>query len=73
MQYIYTQDSQKERVAIQAIGYVRVSTQGQADEGISLEAQRQRIEAWCLVNEYSVTGVFVDAGVSGKGMTGRQG
>ena len=58
---------------MQAIGYIRVSTLGQADEGINLEAQRQRIEARCLVNEYSLTDVFVDAGVSGKGMTGRQG
>lgn len=49
-----------------AIGYVRVSTEGQATEGVSLEAQQARIEAWCLANDVQPGGVFVDAGVSGK-------
>lgn len=49
-----------------AIGYVRVSTEGQATEGVSLEAQRAKIEAWCLANDVQPGGVFVDAGVSGK-------
>ena len=34
-----------------AIGYIRVSTQGQADEGVSLEAQRAKIRAWCELND----------------------
>lgn len=37
-----------------AIGYVRVSTQEQAHEGVSLEAQRARIEAWCIANGYDL-------------------
>ena len=49
-----------------AVGYVRVSTEGQAKEGVSLEAQRQKIEAWCLANDIELDGVFVDAGISGK-------
>lgn len=49
-----------------AIGYVRVSTEGQAKEGVSLEAQRQKIEAWCLANDMPLAGLFVDAGMSGK-------
>lgn len=49
-----------------AIGYVRVSTEGQAMEGVSLEAQRAKIEAWCLANDVQLGGVFVDAGISGK-------
>ncbi len=49
-----------------AIGYARVSTQDQAREGVSLEAQQQKIEAWCLANDVQLTGVFVDAGLSGK-------
>ena len=35
-----------------AIGYIRVSTAGQVDEGVSLDAQRAKIEAWCLLNDY---------------------
>ena len=49
-----------------AIGYVRVSTAGQATEGVSLEAQQTRIRAWCEANDYRLTAVHVDAGISGK-------
>jgi DNA invertase Pin-like site-specific DNA recombinase len=49
-----------------AIGYVRVSTEGQAKEGVSLEAQQRKIEAWCVANDFELGGVFVDAGISGK-------
>ena len=48
-----------------AIGYIRVSTQKQADEGVSLDAQRAKIEAWCLANDYDLTNVFCDEGISG--------
>ncbi len=30
-----------------ALGYVRVSTDEQAERGLGLEAQRQRIRAYC--------------------------
>jgi DNA invertase Pin-like site-specific DNA recombinase len=32
---------------MRAWGYCRVSSAGQATEGVSLDAQRARIEAWC--------------------------
>lgn len=48
-----------------AIGYIRVSTQKQADEGVSLDAQRAKIEAWCLANDYELAGIHCDEGVSG--------
>jgi len=56
-----------------AIGYIRVSTQGQAVEGVSLEAQKAKIAAWCELNDYTLVEVFTDAGLSGKSMTGREG
>ena len=49
-----------------AIIYCRVSTEGQAVEGVSLEAQQTKAQAWCIANGYQVKAVFVDAGVSGK-------
>jgi site-specific DNA recombinase len=48
------------------IGYVRVSTEQQASEGISLETQKAKIAAWCELNGHSLAGLFVDAGLSGK-------
>lgn len=57
----------------QAIGYIRVSTEQQADEGISLEAQKNKIAAWCELNDYELAGVYEDAGISGKNMTKRAG
>ena len=49
-----------------AIGYIRVSTEGQVQDGVSLDAQRAKIEAWALLNDYDLAAVYVDAGLSGK-------
>src|SRR5689334_15854067 len=51
---------------MKAIGYVRVSTEEQANEGVSLEAQQARIAAWCLANDFELVELFIDAGLSGK-------
>jgi site-specific DNA recombinase len=56
-----------------AVGYVRVSTETQAVDGISLEAQRARIEAWCIANGYELVGLHMDAGISGKRADNRPG
>ena len=50
----------------QAIGYVRVSTDQQADSGLSLDAQRAKLEALATLNDYDLGDVVVDAGVSAK-------
>lgn len=49
-----------------ATAYIRVSTEGQATEGVSLEAQTTKIKAWCNLNDYILENVFVEAGVSGS-------
>jgi len=56
----------------QAIGYIRVSTEKQASEGVSLEAQEAKIEHWCKANGYELVKVYVDAGISGKRMDTRK-
>lgn len=56
-----------------AIGYIRVSTEQQVDEGVSLEAQKAKIVAWCKANDYDLANVFMDAGISGKSMDKRTG
>jgi DNA invertase Pin-like site-specific DNA recombinase len=48
-----------------ALGYVRVSSEEQADSGLGLEAQRQRIAAYCAMKELRLAEVFEDPGISG--------
>src|SRR5436309_14445152 len=50
------------RVAI----YTRVSTEDRAKEGFSLEAQRERFEAYCLARDWSVAARYTDDGHSGR-------
>lgn len=48
--------------------YIRVSTDKQADEGYSLDAQRTKLDAYCLAMGWHVcpNHVYVDAGESAK-------
>ncbi len=50
---------------MKAIGYTRVSTQEQADSGLSLEGQAKRIAAYCDAKEWELQEVITDAGLSG--------
>lgn len=58
---------------MKAIGYIRVSTENQATEGVSLEAQEEKIRAWCVLNDYELTNIYVDAGISGAKANNRPG
>lgn len=49
-----------------AIGYIRVSTQEQANEGVSLDTQKAKIEAYCNLNDLDLVTVICDAGKSAK-------
>lgn len=48
-----------------AIGYVRVSTEEQAKTGISLDAQEDRIRAYCAMAGLDLVEIIRDEGVSG--------
>ena len=50
---------------MKAIAYIRVSTVGQAEDGVSLDAQAAKIHAWADLNGYEFGGLFSDAGLSG--------
>jgi site-specific DNA recombinase len=56
-----------------AVCYTRVSTEEQAREGVSLAAQRARIEAWAQANETTLIGFYEDAGISGGRAENREG
>ena len=49
-----------------AYGYTRVSTDEQALEGQSLDAQERALEAMCARAGVTLTRMFVDAGVSAR-------
>ncbi len=55
------------------VGYCRVSTDDQVSEGVSLEAQQQRIEAYGLAHGMPIIRIFTDAGISGKRADNRPG
>lgn len=57
---------------MKAVGYVRVSTDEQAREGISLAAQEAKVRAYCELNDLELTAIVSDAGKSGK-TTDREG
>lgn len=49
-----------------AIGYVRVSTSDQAEDGVSLHVQRERIAAYAAAHGLGLAEVFADEGLSAK-------
>ena len=48
-----------------AVGYVRVSTQEQVTEGVSLDAQRDKLKAYCKFNGIKLIDIKSDEGISG--------
>jgi DNA invertase Pin-like site-specific DNA recombinase len=57
-----------------AIGYIRVSTVEQSTEGVSMDAQREKIAAYCCLNDLDLIAVYADNGVSaGKALSTREG
>jgi site-specific DNA recombinase len=58
---------------MKVIGYCRVSTDEQAREGVSMDAQREKIVAWAALNDHTLVEVFADEGISGKATSNRPG
>ena len=52
--------------AMKVLGYVRVSTEEQAELGVSLEAQQVKLAAYASLYDLALVEVIVDAGVSAK-------
>jgi putative DNA-invertase from lambdoid prophage Rac len=51
--------------ASRTLGYVRVSTEVQAEEGQSLQVQQRQLEGWAMQRGVALDVVHVEAGVSG--------
>jgi site-specific DNA recombinase len=50
---------------LNVVGYIRVSTQGQARDGYSLKYQEDEIKAYCEENNMNLIHIFRDEGISG--------
>ena len=64
-----TRRAQKGR--LKAVGYVRVSTAGQAISGLSLEAQREAIASYAKLHGLELVVIKADEGRSAKTVSGR--
>jgi site-specific DNA recombinase len=53
---------------LRTVGYVRVSTDKQAERGISLEAQAEKIRAMALVQGAELSEIIVESGESAKSL-----
>ncbi len=51
---------------MKVIGYIRVSTEDQAEGGVSLEAQRAKLEGYAALYDLDLITIIEDAGVSAK-------
>jgi site-specific DNA recombinase len=51
---------------MRAIGYARVSTEEQAREGVSIDAQIAKINDYCALNNWQPCSIEVDRGISAK-------
>lgn len=60
------QSSVSTRGIMQNVGYIRVSTEEQAQSGLGLEAQERVLRAYCDAKGVALDGLLVDAGCSGK-------
>ena len=50
---------------MKVVGYTRVSSIGQVNDGVSLDAQQARIKAWALINDAELVHIYSDEGISG--------
>lgn len=55
----------------QAVGYGRVSTERQADQGVSLDAQKLAVSRFCETRSMELVDYFSDDGISGKATSNR--
>ncbi|MFC1833561.1 recombinase family protein [Thermodesulfobacteriota bacterium] len=58
---------------MRAVRYIRVSTEEQSKEGISMEMQATKIRAYAELTDMELVGIIEDAGISGKSIKARPG
>jgi len=58
----------QETLPLRFVGYVRVSTDEQARSGLSLQAQRERLQAWASAFGHVLVDIVADEGASAKNL-----
>ena len=58
---------------MKAVGYIRVSTEEQARNGISLDMQRAKVAAYAALEDMDLIDTIADEGISGCSIKGRPG
>jgi site-specific DNA recombinase len=53
---------------VRAIGYVRVSTEQQVNDGVSIDLQIEKIKQYCYLYNHELLDIIVDAGISAKNL-----
>ena len=53
---------------MRAVGYIRVSTEDQVKEGVSLDNQREKIKSYCQLKDFHLENIIEDAGISAKNL-----
>ena len=51
--------------------YIRVSTEDQAKDGFSVNAQREKLTKYAEANDWNIYDYYVDDGISGKNLVDR--
>lgn len=51
---------------MRAVGYIRVSTEDQVRDGVSLDAQQAKLEAYCLVKDWTLHPLLRGEGYTAK-------
>ena len=51
--------------------YIRVSTEDQARDGFSINAQKEKLTKYAEANDWSIFDYYIDDGISGKNLDGR--
>lgn len=54
-----------------ALAYIRVSTQYQVNDGVSIDMQKDKIQKYCTYQRMKIKNFYVDEDVSGKSMKNR--
>ena len=51
--------------------YIRVSTEDQATEGFSINAQKEKLTKYAEINDWQILDYYIDDGISGKNIKDR--